>query len=224
MTFSPETDLKAVVFDMDGVLTDSEPLINAAAIAMFRELGLTVQPEDFAPFIGAGEDRYLSGVAESYRFPIDLPAAKNRTYAIYLDLVPTRLDAFPGACRLVHQCRAAGWATAVASSADRIKITANLDKIGLPPQSWDAVVAAEDAPHKKPAPDLFLAAAQKLHLSPRQCLVIEDAPNGIQAAKTAGMYCIAVAHTFPIAKLSHADRVFPHIQDLTPEILRLKNL
>ena len=80
-----------MIFDMDGVLTDSEPLINAAAVAMFRELGLLVQPDDFLPFIGTGEDRYLGGVAEKYGFLLDGPAAKKRTYEIYLDLVPTQL-------------------------------------------------------------------------------------------------------------------------------------
>ena len=68
----------AVIFDMDGVLTDSEPLINAAAIAMFKEFGLDVLPSDFVPFVGTGEDRYIGGVAELYHFPIDLPAAKRR--------------------------------------------------------------------------------------------------------------------------------------------------
>jgi beta-phosphoglucomutase-like phosphatase (HAD superfamily) len=65
---------------MDGVLTDSEPLINAAAIAMFKEKGLVVKPEDFLPFVGTGEDRFIGGVAEFYNFPLDLPAAKSRTY------------------------------------------------------------------------------------------------------------------------------------------------
>src|SRR5512138_1887941 len=97
--------IRAVIFDMDGVLTDSEPLINAAAVAMFREKGLLVQPEDFLQFVGTGEDRYIGGVAEKYRFPLNLPAAKRRTYEIYLDLVPARLEAFAGACELVQACR-----------------------------------------------------------------------------------------------------------------------
>ena len=113
--------IRAVIFDMDGVLVDSEPLINAAAIAMFREKGLVVHPEDFLPFVGAGEDRYIGGVAEHYDFPLDLPAAKRRTYEIYLDLVPSRLETFPGVLDLVHACRAAGLLLAVASSADEIK-------------------------------------------------------------------------------------------------------
>src|SRR5512135_3184878 len=96
---------RAVIFDMDGVLVDSEPLINAAAIAMFKEKGLVVQPEDFLPFVGAGEDRYIGGVAEKYHFPLDVAAAKQRTYEIYLDLVPARLEAFPGAQDFVRACR-----------------------------------------------------------------------------------------------------------------------
>jgi cytidine deaminase len=65
----------AVIFDMDGVLVDSEPLINAAAIAMFREKGLTVQPDDFLPFVGTGEERYVGGVAEKYNFLLDTAKA-----------------------------------------------------------------------------------------------------------------------------------------------------
>src|SRR6266568_190044 len=131
---SKTTGIRAVIFDMDGVLTDSEPLINAAAIAMFKEKGLTVQPEDFLPFVGTGEDRYIGGVAEKYQFPLDLPAAKARTYEIYLELVPKQLRAFPSAVELVHNCHAAGLRVAVASSADRVKIEANLRQIGLPPE------------------------------------------------------------------------------------------
>jgi len=202
---------RAVIFDMDGVLTDSEPLINAAAIAMFKEKGLEVQPSDFLPFVGAGEDRYISGVAEKHRFPLDLSAAKRRTYEIYLELVPTRLKAFAGAQDLVCACRQAGLRLAVASSADAVKINANLRQIGLPPETWDAVVTGEDVAAKKPAPDIFLYAAAKLSLTPAQCVVVEDAVNGVQAAKAAGMRCVAVAQTFPVAQLQGADVVRPDI-------------
>lgn len=212
--------MKGVIFDMDGVLTDSEPLINAAAVAMFRERGLVVAPDDFLPFVGTGEDRYLGGVAEKHSFPLDLPAAKKRTYEIYLALVPLRLRAFPGAAELVATCRRAGLNIAVASSADCIKIEANLRQIGLPPATWDALVSAEDARHKKPAPDLFLAAARRLALAPSQCVVIEDAVNGILAAKAAGMRCVAVAQTFPEAQLRAADLIRAGLQDVTLADLR----
>jgi beta-phosphoglucomutase len=217
---SSASAIRAVIFDMDGVLTDSEPLINAAAVAMFRERGLVVQPEDFRPFIGTGENSYIGGVAQKYRFRLDIPAAKQRTYAIYLDLVPTRLQAFPGAVGLVRACQQAGLRVAVASSADRIKIDANLRKIGLPPETWDVIVTGDDVEHKKPAPDVFLAAARKLALEAEECVVIEDAVNGIQAAKSAGMRCVAVAQSFPAERLSEADLVRPGVADVTVRSLR----
>ena len=206
--------IRAVIFDMDGVLTDSEPLINAAAIAMFAEMGLTVLPEDFHPFVGAGEDRYIGGVAQKYNFYLDLQEAKHRTYELYLAMVPARLASFPGAQELVAVCHKAGLYVAVASSADRVKIEANLAKIGLPAETWGTVVTGEDIVAKKPAPDIFLHAASKLGIPAAQCVVVEDAVNGVVAAKAAGMRCVAVAQTFPAHLLCAADLVRPAISDI----------
>jgi HAD superfamily hydrolase (TIGR01509 family) len=210
-----DSQIRAVIFDMDGVLTDSEPLINQAAIAMFEEQGLSVRPEDFRPFVGAGEDRYIGGVAEKYNWPLDLPAAKRRTYEIYLALVPSRLRAFPGAQALVRACRAAGLRVALASSADEVKVAANLRQIGLPPETWDCVLTGQAVKARKPAPDIFLSAASRLGLAPAQCVVVEDAVNGVQAAKAAGMRCVAVAQTFPPEELAAADLVRLTIAEVT---------
>ena len=217
------TGIRAVIFDMDGVLVDSEPLINESAIVMFKEKGLIVQPDDFLPFVGAGEDRYIGGVAEQYGFPLDVSAAKKRTYAIYLDLVPSLLEAFPGVQDLIQECRNAGLLLAVASSADSIKVHANLEKIGLPVQFWDTVVTGEAVLNKKPAPDIFLTAAEKLGVTPAECVVVEDAVNGLQAANAAVMRCVAVATTFPAGQLMEADRVRDSItgillSDLVPQL------
>jgi HAD superfamily hydrolase (TIGR01509 family) len=209
-----QTPILAVIFDMDGVLTDSEPLINAAAIAMFAEKGLKVRSEDFHPFVGTGEDRYIGGVAQRYQFNLDLPEAKRRTYELYLNMVPTRLVSFPGAQELVVACRKSGLRLAVASSADRVKIEANLAKIGLRTETWDAVITGEDIIAKKPAPDIFLHAAAKLGIPSSQCVVVEDAVNGVLAAKAAGMRCVAVAQTFPAHLLGAADLVRSAISDL----------
>ena len=214
--------IRAVIFDMDGVLTDSEPLINAAAIRMFAESGLAVRSEDFRPFIGTGEDRYLGGVAELYGFPLDLPAAKRRTYEIYLELVPRELVAFPGAPDLVHACRGAGLRVAVASSADRVKVNANLIQIGLPVESWDCVVTGQDVLAKKPAPDIFLKAADKLAVRPAECTVVEDAVNGIEAALAAGMRCVAVAQSFPAARLRRANLVRAGVSEVSvPDLVNV---
>lgn len=213
------THIKAAIFDMDGVLTDSEPLINEAAVTMFRERGVVVQPEDFLPFVGTGEDRYIGGVAEQYGVALDIAQAKQRTYEIYLSLVPGKLRAFAGARELVRACKSAGLRVAVASSADLIKIEANLAKIELPPEQWDVVISAEDVINKKPAPDIFLAAARRMGVSPAECAVIEDAVNGVQAAKAAGMRCLAVAQTFPAGELTAADRVRPTVAEVSVEDL-----
>ena len=198
---------KAVIFDMDGVLTDSEPLINEASVKMFAELGVKVQPEDFYPYVGTGEKQYIGGVAEKYGVTIDLFEAKKRTYEIYLKLAPRKLRSFPGAVDLVQRCCNEGWKIGLASSADMIKIEANMTQIGLPVETWDAVTGADHVEHKKPAPDIFLAAAKQLDLMPDQCVVIEDASHGVQAAKSAGMRCVAVTHTFTADQLTQADLI-----------------
>ncbi len=104
-------------------------------------------------------------------------------------------------------CHDAGLRVAVASSADKIKVSANLEKAGLPLPGWGAVITGEDVANKKPAPDIFLAAAARLGVSPEACVVVEDAVNGVQAAKAAGMRCVAVAQTFPAEQLQTADLV-----------------
>ena len=207
--------MRATIFDMDGVLADSEPLICAAACAMFRERGLEVRPEDFEPFVGAGENRYIGGVAEKYGFPLQIDEAKARTYALYLEMVPEKLKVFPGAFELVTACREAGWPCAVASSADRIKVEANLRKIGLPWETWQAVVTAEDVERRKPDPAIFLKAAERLGVPSARCTVVEDAVNGVTAAKAAGMRCVAVATSFSSDKLAQADAVRASIADVS---------
>jgi HAD superfamily hydrolase (TIGR01509 family) len=209
------TQIRSVIFDMDGVLTDSEPLINSAAVAMFLENGLRVAPEDFSPFVGAGEDRYIGGVAEAHGYLLDLAEAKRRTYEIYLELLPKQLQAFPGACQLVRACQRLPLRVAVASSADAVKVRANLEHIGLPCAGWDAIITGEDVKNKKPAPDIFLAAAKRLGVPPGECVVIEDAVNGVAAAKRAGMRCVAVAQTFPAGRLRQADIVRESISAVT---------
>ena len=208
-----------VIFDMDGVLVDSEPLINRAAVAMFHERGdLAVQPGDFVPFVGAGEDRYIAGVAERHGITLDVATAKARTYALYLDIVG-ELKPFPNARQLVERCRAYGAKVAVASATDQIRLEANLRQVDLPIETWDAVVSGNDVTNKKPAPDIFLLAAHRLGVAARDCVVIEDSHHGAAAARAAGMRCVAVAQTFPAESLAGADVVRATIGDVTADDL-----
>ena len=104
-----------------------------------------------------------------------------------------------------------------------IKIEANMAQIGLPLETWDAVTGADHVEHKKPAPDIFLASARQLEVKSSQCVVIEDASHGVQAAKSAGMRCVAVTHTFSADRLAQADLIKETIgkillTDLFPDV------
>lgn len=193
-----------VIFDMDGVLVESEPFIAEAAVRMFAEKGVTVRPEEFRPFIGMGEDRFLGGVAEARGVVLDMPRDKVRTYEIYLELIKGRLEPLPGVADFVERCRSLGLRLAVASSADRMKVDGNLRALGLPSGTFDAVVVGEDIIRKKPAPDIFLEAARRLGLEPGICLVIEDAVSGVQAAKAAGSRCLGLTTSFSAEQLTSA--------------------
>ena len=211
-----ERRIRAVIFDMDGVLCESEPFIAEAACRMFLEThGQRVTPEDFRPFVGTGEDRFLGGVAEKYGVRLTLPRDKERTYALYLDIIRGRLCSVPGAPEFVRECRRRGRKTAVATSADRIKLTGNLAEIGLPAESFDACVTGDDIRRKKPDPEIFLTAAAKLGLPPAECLIVEDALNGVQAAKSAGAACLALTTSFTAADLraAGADFTAPDLSD-----------
>jgi HAD superfamily hydrolase (TIGR01509 family) len=201
--------VKAVIFDMDGVMTDSEDMINEAAITGLREYGIEPEPVDFLPFTGMGEDHYIGGVARKYGLIYD-PGMKTRVYEIYFDLISGRLTAFPGVHDLLKQLKVRQVPLAVASCADRIKIEANLAAIRVELGWFHVIMAGDEVQNVKPAPDIYLAAADKLGIAPKSCCVIEDSINGIRAAKTAGMRCVAVAQSFPASEL----------QAVSPDIIR----
>jgi HAD superfamily hydrolase (TIGR01509 family) len=205
------TSLRGVILDMDGVIVDSEPFICEAAMQFFAEKGIQVQPEDFAPFVGTGENRYIGGVAEKYGYPLNLEPDKARTYAIYLGLIRGRLKPLPGVFSFLEECRRRNLRVALASSADAIKVEGNLREIGLFPASFDALVNGNQVQRKKPHPDLFLTAASRLGLPPETCLVVEDAVSGVAAAKAAGARCLALTTSFPADHLVGADWFAPDL-------------
>ncbi len=211
--------LRGVIFDMDGVLVLSEPFIAEASARMFAEKGYTVRREEFRPFIGQGEDRFIGGVAEARDIPLDPERDKARTYAIYLDLIKGKLKPLPGVLDFVANCRGRGLSLALASSADEIKVVGNLHEIGLPPSTFDVIVNGSQVARKKPAPDLFLEASRRLRLEPSGCLVVEDAIAGVAAAKAAGARCLALTTSFPAGQLTEADWVATNLAEVPPEAL-----
>ena len=211
--------IRGVLFDMDGVLVDSEEYICKAAIGMFSEFGIEAKPEDFLPFIGMGENRYIGGVAEKYNLIADINDIKARTYEIYEQITHGKLRPLPGAIDFVDRCRNSGFKTALATSADRVKMEINLNEIGLSVKSFDATVNGLDVERKKPFPDIYIAAAEKIGLKPEECLVVEDAVSGIKAAKAAGCKCLAVTTSFSKEKLYEADWICESLTEVPDDAL-----
>jgi len=211
--------IKGVLFDMDGVLVDSEYYICNAAIMMFKELGIIASPEDFKPFTGMGENRYIGGVADNYGIIIDIEKVKARTYEIYQEIVRDKLLPLPGAYEFIEKCRKKGFKLALATSADRIKMEVNLKEIGLSGDIFDSIVSGIDVEQKKPFPEIYLRAAKNLGLEPNECLVVEDAISGIKAGKTAGCRCLALTTTFNAASLSEADWICESLLTVPDEVL-----
>jgi len=197
--------IRGVLFDMDGVLADSESFICQAAIMMFSELGSKVTPADFQPFIGTGENMYIGGVAAKYGISVDILSVKARVYEIYGNIAKGNLFPLPGAHEFIASCLKEKLILALATSADKIKMEINLQEIGLSASIFKSIVTGADVERKKPFPDIYIKTAQELGLEPGECLVVEDAVSGIRAGKAAGCRCLAVTTSFRADELREAD-------------------
>jgi len=211
--------LKAVLFDMDGVLVDTEELTFRAARQMFEEHGIAVTQDDFRPFIGTGENSYIGNVALKYNFPVNIPRDKERMYTIFGVLAKGCLKALPGVRDFITECRMRGLKLAVATSADYVKMMINLNETGLKQEAFDVLVNGQEVINKKPHPEIYLTTAAKLSVRPEECLVVEDAVNGIEAAKTAGAKCLAVTNSFGRTELKKADWICNSLEYYPPAAL-----
>jgi len=175
-------------------------------MAMFKEQGCQVKPADFPPFCRDRREPLHRRVAERYGLGPRHCTPPRRDLRALPRHGPSRLKAFPGAVAFVRECRRPR-----PQNGHRLK--RRLDQMWKrTSRHWLAAgrmdnppVTAEDVVHRKPAPDIFLAAASKMGFQPDQCVVVEDAINGIEAARAAGMRCVAVAQTFPEHLLTQAE-------------------
>ena len=211
--------IRGVLFDMDGVLVDSEAYICKAAILMFSELGVRAEPDDFQPYVGMGENRYIGGVAEKYEVSLNIEYAKARTYKIYEQITRNRLSALPGVHDFIGRCQRKGLKLALATSADHIKMVINLREIGLSANTVMATVNGLEVDRKKPYPDIYIKAAGNIGLDPRECLVVEDAVSGVKAAKSAGCRCLALTSSFSADDLYEADWICKSLENAPDEAL-----
>jgi HAD superfamily hydrolase (TIGR01509 family) len=207
----------ALIFDVDGVVADTEVLNARASVLMFAELhGVIVQPEDFRPFVGTGDERYVEGVAEQYGVTIDTQAAVDRRAENFFKLLHNEpLPAAPGVLELVTAAREDPEARlAIATSGQKAKQFPVITGTGLNLEWFDAVITGDDVDRKKPDPQIYLRTAERLGLPPAACVVFEDAPAGVVAAKRAGMACVAVTTSVTREELAGANLIVDSLAEV----------
>ncbi len=213
---------KAVLFDMDGVLIESEWLMRDTAIQSLAECGIQAKHEDFLEFTGCGEDRFIGGVAEKYGLKYEF-FMKERAYDFFGERVLEETDVPEGVKEMLEVIHSRGLKMAVCSAADRRKVMYNLLAVGVTEDMFGAFITGSDVERKKPFPDIYLMGAERLGVDPKDCLVVEDAISGVQAAHAAGMDAVAVPTTFSKEELQervHPEYMLNHIKELAdlPEL------
>ena len=208
---------KAILFDMDGVLIESEFLMRHAAIQALAEYGIAAKHEDFVEFTGMGEDKFVGGVAEKYghRYTFDM---KEKAYDYFGERVKEMAHVPAGVKEMLMALHEKGLVLAVCSAADLRKVRYNIQAIGVDEAIFSALVTGSDVERKKPFPDIYLEGARRVGIDPKECLVVEDAVSGIQAAHAAGMDAAGVPTTFSKEELTervHPEYLLNEIKELT---------
>ena len=208
---------KAILFDMDGVLIESEFLMRHAAIQALAEWGIEAKHEDFREFTGMGEDMFVGGVAEKYghTYTYDM---KDRAYDYFGEQVKELAHVPEGVKEMLTTLHEKGLVMAVCSAADLRKVRYNIQAIGVDESIFSALVTGSDVERKKPFPDIYLKGAELIGMDPKDCLVVEDAVSGIKAAHAAGMDAVGVPTTFSKEELMervHPEYLLNEIKELT---------
>lgn len=214
--------ISGLVFDFDGVLADSEPLHLRAYQETLEPLGHSLPREEYySKYLGYNDYDMFKALAEARRWAVGdneveaLIAAKGR---IYDSLLAGTDHLYPGAAAAIARL-AAHYPLGIASGALRHEIEAILRARNLD-RHFRFIVASGDTAASKPAPDPYRRAASLHNLEPAQCLAIEDSRWGIESAKAAGLWCIGITNTYPVAELMDADAIITSLDELTPELIR----
>ena len=208
---------KAILFDMDGVLIESEFLMRHSAIQALAEYGIEAKHEDFREFTGMGEDMFVGGVAQKYghTYTFDM---KERAYDYFGAQVKELAHVPPGVKEMLLALHGKGLVMAVYSAADLRKVRYNIQAIGVDESIFSALVTGSDVERKKPFPDIYLEGARRIGMEPKDCLVVEDVVSGIKAAHAAGMDAVGVPTTFSkeeLAERVHPEYLLNEIKELT---------
>ena len=210
---------RAVIFDLDGVLWDGEPLYHEAFNLILDPYDVRVSEDDYNQIIGLSVEAAWDWVRR--RFDLTVPAAdflRDYNEAV-LRLLQRPVEPLPGVRPLIGELRHGGVPIAVASTSLRAWVDATLRGLNLE-GAFNAVISASEVANGKPAPDLFLAAAARLGVPPDRCLAVEDTAPGLAAAKAAGMFAVqlrAASTAFP--PLPDADLVLDALADFDLSLL-----
>ena len=199
--------IRAIIFDMDGLLVNSEPIWQRVEREMIVAYGGDFDEARAIEQIGMAIPEAAAYLVAAFGLDISPAAFADELVARVLTLFIREAEPMAGAAELMEEALASPLPVAVASSAQRRVVEAMMGKFG-----WldrlDLIVTGDDVPRGKPAPDIFLLTAERLGVSPAHCLVLEDSLNGARAAQAAGMRCVAVPN--PVYKGSEFDGIATH--------------
>lgn len=208
---------KGIIFDMDGTLIASTQADYLAWKRTFANHGKELTYESYFPLLGIKSADVIKKELHLQGTEVDKALADKLCY--FKEIVETKgIDPIPYAEDLLKAVRKLAVKVALATSSRRMKMQMVMEKLNLL-QYFDQIVTGEEVHNSKPSPDIFLRAAEKLKLDPKECIVIEDAANGVTAAKKAGMMCIAITTTHTKDQLSHADLVIDTFKEVDFEKL-----
>ncbi|OBW63008.1 MAG: tRNA N6-adenosine(37)-N6-threonylcarbamoyltransferase complex dimerization subunit TsaB [Dehalococcoides mccartyi] len=202
----PLSQNKAVIWDMDGVIADSAPLHFRAWQTTFTEMGYTFSEADFYRTFGLRNDMIIYSVLGEKSEADIIHTLADRKEHLFREYAGQDIKIFPGVMDLLKSLKAAGYRMAIASSAPLANIKLVMTKLGIG-DYFLATISEKDVTKGKPNPQVFLLSAARLCTRPEECLVIEDAPGGVEAAKKAGMKCLAVTNSQQPETLKEADLI-----------------
>lgn len=202
--------IKAVLFDMDGLLVDTETVGTEVAVRICRELGIELTREEKSSFVGVTDEKFYKELFEKRNLSHDVQGVLRNHFDVYEDLLLKEATPFPGAQSLPRELRAKGYRLALVSGSTAHQINIILSQLRIKEQ-FDIIISEGDVVHGKPDPEGYLLAAQRMGVASAECVVLEDATTGIKAAKKAGMRVIGVRNNGD-QDLSLADVI---VKDLT---------
>lgn len=212
--------IEGVIFDMDGLMIDSEPLQHLAFNRYLEpRYGITISDAEFVQMVGIHERENWRALRERYRIAEEVPLLLRERNVTYLAILRQHLVPMPGLFDLVARCQRAGARLAVASSSPMGQITTVVAGLGLD-GVFHALASGDEVPRSKPDPALMLLASTRLCVAPAACLVLEDSSAGLCAAKAAGMHRIGVPNHYTRSQdLSAAEAVVDSLALVTSDLL-----